>query len=32
MGVRFFAERGGPVRIVASALVVLGILLIAFAG
>ena len=32
MGVRFFAERSGGVRIVASSLVVLGILLIAFAG
>jgi uncharacterized membrane protein len=32
MGVRFFAERSGRVRIVASMLVVLGILLIAFAG
>jgi uncharacterized membrane protein len=32
MGVRFFAERSGSVRIVASTLVVLGILLIAFAG
>jgi uncharacterized membrane protein len=32
MGVRFFRERSGPVRIVASTLVVLGILIIALAG
>jgi drug/metabolite transporter (DMT)-like permease len=32
MGVKFFAEKGGPVRIVASALVVSGILLIAWGG
>jgi drug/metabolite transporter (DMT)-like permease len=32
MGVRFFAEPAGPVRLVASALVFLGILLIALAG
>jgi hypothetical protein len=32
MGVRFFKERSGPVRIVASTLVVFGILLIALAG
>jgi uncharacterized membrane protein len=32
MGVRFFGERGGPVRIVASVLIVFGILLIAIKG
>jgi drug/metabolite transporter (DMT)-like permease len=32
IGVRFFAESAGPVRLVASALIFLGILLIALAG